>query len=135
MVYVTKGIEFSATHRLFNPEFDDAKNDRVFGKCNNRNGHGHNYRLEVTVKGAPDPATGMTFDLSELRKILEEVVQARFDHKNLNLDVAEMKGMVPTAENIARVIWKLLEQRLSGKLDRIRLFETQNNIVEYRGEG
>jgi 6-pyruvoyltetrahydropterin/6-carboxytetrahydropterin synthase len=135
MLYVTKAIEFSATHRLFNPEFDQKTNEKVFGKCNNLNGHGHNYRLEVTVKGTPDPKTGMAFDLTKLREILEEEVMEHFDHKNLNLDVPMMKGLVPTAENIARVLWKLLEKRFGpGKLHQIRLYETQNNIIDYRGE-
>ncbi len=135
MVYVTKAIEFSATHRLYNPDFDDARNEKVFGKCNNPNGHGHNYRLEVTVKGDPDPKTGMAFDLSQLKQILHEEVMSSFDHKNLNMDVAAMKGKVPTTENVAIVIWKILEQRL-GKtvLHKVKLFETDDNVVEYGGE-
>jgi 6-pyruvoyltetrahydropterin/6-carboxytetrahydropterin synthase len=134
MLYVTKAVEFSATHRLYNPDFDAARNEKVFGKCNNVNGHGHNYRLEVTVRGDVDPQTGMAFDLSRLKAILEEEVLSRFDHKNLNLDVPAMKGRIPTAENISVALWEILERRLEpGTLHGIRLYETGNNIVEYRG--
>ncbi|MFH1263760.1 MAG: 6-carboxytetrahydropterin synthase [Pseudomonadota bacterium] len=135
MIYVTKAVEFSATHRLYNPDFDDRTNQTVFGKCNNPNGHGHNYRLEVAVRGGIDSKTGMAFDLGKLRQILEEEILTRFDHKNLNLDVSEMKGLVPTAENIAAVIWKIVAKRIGAEmLHRVRLFETQNNFVEFLGE-
>jgi 6-pyruvoyltetrahydropterin/6-carboxytetrahydropterin synthase len=134
MIYVTKAVEFSAAHRLHNPAFDATTNERMFGKCNNPNGHGHNYRLEVTVQGEPDPKTGMAFDLSKLKKILEDEVMARFDHKNLNLDVRELEGLVSTTENVARVIWKILFSKLGkGTLVRVRIFETPDNIIEYSG--
>lgn len=135
MLYVTKAVEFSASHRLFNPEWDETRNEKTFGKCNNPNGHGHNYRLEVTVKGEIDPGTGMAFDLSRLKGILQEEVLSRFDHKNLNLDVPEMNGRIPTAEQISVILFGLLEKRLGpGVLHRVRLFETANNIAEYGGE-
>lgn len=135
MVYVTRRETFSASHRLYNPAFSDEKNDEVFDKCNNPNGHGHNYELEVTVAGPVDAETGYVIDLKDLKKIIKESVIARVDHKHLNHDVDFMKGVIPTAENIAIQIWKVLEPKIiHGSLHCIRLRETENNVVEYRGE-
>ncbi len=134
MVYVTRKGHFSASHRLFNPDWTDEKNDRMFGKCNNPRGHGHNYEVEVTVAGDPAPETGMVIDLKELAEIMEREILEQVDHKHLNYDVDFLKNVVPTAENIAIAFWNILESRLpGGKLHSIRLFESDNNFVEYRG--
>jgi 6-pyruvoyltetrahydropterin/6-carboxytetrahydropterin synthase len=135
MVYVTRKAHFSASHRLFNPSWDAATNDRVFGKCNNPNGHGHNYEIEVTVGGTPPPDTGMVIDLKKLAAILDEELIERVDHKHLNADVDFLRGVIPTAENMAVAFWRILAPKITeGKLTSIRLFESANNFVEYRGE-
>ena len=135
IVYITRRAHFNAAHRLHNPEKSDEWNQRVFGKCNNPNWHGHNYILEVTVKGEPHPETGYVIDLAELSKIIEEKVLSRVDHKNLNLDVDFLKGIMPSTENFVVAIWKQLESAIpSGRLHRVRLFETEKNIAEYTGE-
>jgi 6-pyruvoyltetrahydropterin/6-carboxytetrahydropterin synthase len=125
MVLLTRKIEFSAAHFYHNPEFSPEENRRVFGKCNNPLGHGHNYTLEVTVAGEPDPGTGMVLDLKELKEILEREVMHRMDHRHLNYEVPELAGQIPTCENIARVIWNLLDPEIhQGKLHRVRLYES-----------
>ncbi len=135
MIYVTRKSEFSAAHRLYNPEFSDAKNDEVFDICNNYHGHGHNYVLEVTVAGDPDPETGYVIDLKLLKKIVDEVIIRKVDHKHLNFDVDFLKGINPTAENLALKFWDLLKDKLpAGKLHSIKLYESDKNYVEYRGE-
>lgn len=134
MASLTKSFGFSAAHRLHSPELSDAENRRIFGKCNNLHGHGHNYELEVTVTGRVDPQTGMVFDLAELMHVVEEVVVARFDHKHLNHETEEFRRLNPTGENIVRVIWDLLGERLGGRLSRVGLWETPRNFFEYRGE-
>jgi 6-pyruvoyltetrahydropterin/6-carboxytetrahydropterin synthase len=135
MVYVTRKAYFCAAHRLFNPKWSDAENNRVFGKCNNPNGHGHNYTVEVTVVGPVPADSGMVIDLKVLADILETELVERVDHKHLNHDVDFMQGVIPTAENIAKAFWKILVPRItSGRLHAIRLYESENNIVEYRGE-
>ena len=135
MVYVTRKAHFAAAHRLYNPAWSDEENSRVFGKCNNLNGHGHNYNIEVTVAGYPPSETGMVIDLKELAEIVDREVIERVDHKHLNLDVDFMNGVIPTAENIAIAFWKILESRIPrGKLYSIKLYESENNMVEYRGE-
>ncbi|HIE80842.1 MAG TPA: 6-carboxytetrahydropterin synthase, partial [Nitrospinaceae bacterium] len=101
MIYITRRLEFCASHRLFNPAFSDEKNAATFGLCNNPNGHGHNYVLEVTVKGEVDPETGMVLDLKTLKKLINEEIVDKVDHKNLNVDVEFLKNVIPTAENIA----------------------------------
>ena len=122
MVYLTRKIEFSASHLYHNPAFSAEENRRVFGKCNNPHGHGHNYVLEVTVAGEPDPATGMVLDLKELKEILQREVSDRMDHRFLNYEVPELAGQIPTCENIATVIWQLLEPKITrGHLNRVRL--------------
>src|SRR5256884_726193 len=125
MVLLTRKIEFSASHFYHNPNLSAEENRRIFGKCNNPHGHGHNYTLEVTVAGEPDPVTGMVLDLKELKEILEREVMQRMDHRHLNYEVPELAGQIPTCENVARVIWQLLEPRITqGKLHRVRLFES-----------
>lgn len=125
---------FSASHRLHCNECSDEDNRRLFGKCNHVNGHGHNYVLEVLVKGPIDSKTGLVINLAELKKLIEEHVLAKVDHKHLNLDVAEFKTLNPTTENVAMIIWKWLSPHLKGLLLEIRLHETENNIAIYRGE-
>jgi 6-pyruvoyltetrahydropterin/6-carboxytetrahydropterin synthase len=135
MVYVTRKAYFCAAHRLFNPEWSDAENNRIFGKCNNPNGHGHNYTVEVTVAGVVPKESGMVIDLKVLADIMENEIVDRVDHKHLNHDVDFMRGIIPTAENIAIAFWKILLPKItSGRLHAIRLCESENNIVEYRGE-
>ena len=135
MVYVTRKAHFSAAHRLFNPKFSDEKNEAVFDKCNNPHGHGHNYTIEVTVAGTPDPETGYVIDLKKLGQMMDEYIVDKVDHKHLNFDVPELNGIIPTAENIALVFWSLLAPRITeGKLYSIRVSESDNNFAEYRGE-
>jgi len=135
MVYVTRRAHFSASHRLFNPTFSDARNELVFDKCNNVNGHGHNYQLEVTVRGVPDPQTGYVIDLKVLARLIESEILDKVDHKHLNFDVDFLRGVIPTAENLAVTFWGLLEPRItSGTLHSIKLYESENNFVEYFGE-
>jgi 6-pyruvoyltetrahydropterin/6-carboxytetrahydropterin synthase len=135
MVYVTRKAEFSAAHRLFNPKFSDEQNEAIFDKCNNPSGHGHNYIVEVTVAGEPNPATGYVMDLKKLSRLLDEEVIEKVDHKHLNYDVDFLKGIIPTAENLAISFWKILSPRIpEGRLYSIRVYESENNYVEYRGE-
>ncbi len=135
MVYVTRKCHFSASHRLYNPEFSAEKNEAIFDKCNNFYGHGHNYVLEVTVAGIPDPETGYVIDLKKLRDIMEEKIIEKVDHKHLNYDVDFLQGIIPTAENVAIVFWQILDLNIkSGKLHSIKLYESENNFVEYFGE-
>lgn len=131
-VAVSRKEHFNAAHRLFNKEWTDEMNQRVFGKCNNPNFHGHNYELIVTLIGEPDPATGYVYDMKELSDLIKDNVIAQFDHKNLNLDCNYFKDLNPTAENIAIVIWRILRQKIDNKYElKIKLFETERNIVEY----
>lgn len=131
-IAATRRATFNAAHRLFNPAWDNAKNDDVFGLCNNPNFHGHNYTVEVTVIGEIDPETGYCIDLKVLKDLIAEEIEERFDHKNLNLDTEEFKNLNPTVENIAIVCYQLLRARLDIKFDlSIKLFETARNWVEY----
>jgi 6-pyruvoyltetrahydropterin/6-carboxytetrahydropterin synthase len=135
MVYITRKIEFSASHLYNNPTLSPEENRRVFGKCNNPHGHGHNYVLEVTVAGEPDPRTGMVLDLKELKRVLQDEIMERMDHRFLNYEVPELAGKIPTCENIASTIWKLLEHKIaSGHLHRVRLYETPDLFVDCYGE-
>ncbi len=135
MLYVTRREVFSASHRLFNPELTEEENEKIFGKCNNHNGHGHNYVLEVVVAGEINPLTGYVIDLKVLKKIILEEVIAKVDHKNLNIDVDFLKSKIPTAENIAVGIWQEIKDKIpSGKLYSVKIYETENNYVEYKGE-
>jgi len=134
MLYVTKRMEFSAAHRLFNPNFSDEKNEEVFDKCNNYYGHGHNYFLEVTVSGEPVPETGYVIDLKKLKKLLVNEIISKVDHKHLNFDVDFLQDVIPTVENLAVAFWNILDSKLpSGKLHKIKLHETENSFVEYYG--
>jgi 6-pyruvoyltetrahydropterin/6-carboxytetrahydropterin synthase len=131
MIRVTRKVEFSAAHFYHNPKFSEEENRRVFGKCANVHGHGHNYVLEVSVAGEPDPATGMVLDLKELKDVLQREIVDRMDHRNLNHEVPELAGKVPTCENIAAVIWDLLEPKIrQGKLDRVRVYESPDLFAE-----
>ncbi len=135
-VRLTKRVQFSAGHRLFNPELSDEENGRLYGKCASPGGHGHNYRLDVTLEGELDPRTGMVVNFAELEETIRREVLDRFDHKNLNTEVDAMRGLVPTAENIAVAIWKCLDPNVApGRLVEVRVAETDTNIATYRGEG
>lgn len=126
---------FNAAHRLFNPAFDDAKNEAIFGKCNNPNYHGHNYTLETWVDGEIDPDTGYVIDLKILSDIVTEEVKEAFDHRNLNLDCPEFANLIPTAENIALVIWNKLRAKIDSKYSlEVRLWETERNSIFYDGK-
>ena len=134
MIFITRKIEFSAGHRLFNPKFSDQKNEATFGLCNNPNGHGHNYVLEVTLSGEVCKDTGMVFDLKELKKLTQREIIDKVDHKNLNVDVEYLKGVIPTAENLAIKFWEILEPKVTkGRLHEIKLYESERNYVVYRG--
>ena len=134
-VYVTRKAHFNAAHRLHNPAKSDEWNRKTFGKCNNPNWHGHNYVMEVTVVGEPDPDTGYVIDLSELKQLMETHVIDKVDHANLNLDVDFLQGIMPSTENFVVAIWNQLAPVLpAGKLHCIRLYETERNMAEYRGE-
>lgn len=133
-VRVTRRVHFSAAHRLHNPSLSDEENRRIFGLCNSPNWHGHNYELDVTVQGEPDPTTGYVVDLGILRDRAEEVV-GDLDHRNLNLDVPWLEGILPSTENLVVAIWNRLAPRVpSGRLVRLVLWETPRNYVEYTGE-
>ncbi|MGH9430084.1 MAG: 6-carboxytetrahydropterin synthase [Terriglobia bacterium] len=135
MIHLTRRIEFSASHYYHNPAFSAEENQRVFGKCNNPHGHGHNYTLEVTVAGEIDPRTGMVLDLKDLKKLLENEVMERMDHRFLNAEVPAFQTLIPTTENIAMVIWNLLASRVSpGRLQRVRVYETPDLYVDYYGD-
>ena len=133
-VVVTRRAHFNAAHRLFNPAWSDAENVRVFGPCANANAHGHNYNLDVSVIGDVDLETGYVIDIKQLKDVIEARVLSRFDHKHLNLDVADFKDLNPTAENIVMVCWRLLAPAIpKGRLHKLVLWETERNIVEYTG--
>lgn len=135
LVYVVRKARFNAAHRLHNPDKSEEWNRSTYGVCNNPNWHGHNYLLEVTVAGEPDRDTGFVIDLAELKRIVQEKVIRKCDHKNLNLDVDFMKGTMPSTENFAVAVWNELEGALpSGRLHKVRLEETNNNSAEYYGE-
>jgi 6-pyruvoyltetrahydropterin/6-carboxytetrahydropterin synthase len=137
MVFVTRRERFNAAHRLFRSEWSDERNLEVFGKCSNPNWHGHNYELQVTVAGEPDPVTGFVIDLKILSTIIKHRVIDKIDHRNLNLDVDFMKGVMPSTENLAMVIWNQLSDDVKAhgsELYSIKLFETENNFVEYQGK-
>ncbi|MCX6148977.1 MAG: 6-carboxytetrahydropterin synthase [Ignavibacteriales bacterium] len=135
MLYVTRRETFSASHRLNNDKISNEENVRIYGKCNNQYGHGHNYTLEVVVAGDLNPLTGYVFDLKLLKKIIRENILDKVDHHHFNFDVDFMKDIIPTTENLAIAIWNELANKIpSGKLYSIKLFETENNYVEYKGE-
>ena len=135
MIYLTRKCEFSASHYYHNPKWTDEENRRVFGKCANLNGHGHNYTLEVTVKGEVEPTTGFVIDLKELKDILNREVVDAMDHRHLNKEVPEFATRIPTTENIAIAIWRRLEKGLRvAKLHRVRLYEMPDLFVDFYGE-
>jgi 6-pyruvoyltetrahydropterin/6-carboxytetrahydropterin synthase len=133
-VTITRRLHFSAAHRVHNPALSDAENQRLFGKCNNPNWHGHNYILDVSVKGALDEKTGYVVDLSRIKEIAEQHVVSKVDHRNLNIEVDFLKDTIPTTENFVVAIWRVLEPALKpAQLTRLVLWETVNNYVEYDG--
>lgn len=134
-VTVSRRAHFNAAHRLYRPDWDDAKNNEVFGKCNNPNYHGHNYEMIVSVKGPINPETGYVLDVKILKDLIRSEIEDAFDHKNLNLDVPEFKNLNPTAENIVVVIWNKLRKHISPSLElEVVLYETPRNFVTYNGE-
>ena len=135
MVYLTRREQFCASHRLFNPKFSEQENLEIYGKCAYPNGHGHNYELEVTVVGEPEKDTGMIIDLKKLADLIDAEIINKVDHKHLNFDVDFLEGIIPTAENIAIVFWRILCPKITtGRLFSIKVYETPNNFAEYRGE-
>ena len=138
MIYLTRRATFSASHYYWNPAWSEEKNQQVFGRCANRNGHGHNYALEVTVAGEPDPVTGFVVDLKWLREVMEREVLDAWDHRHLNLDAPEFAAAIPTTENLAIAAWKRLEPAVTdaggARLNRVRIYETPEIFAEYRGE-
>jgi 6-pyruvoyltetrahydropterin/6-carboxytetrahydropterin synthase len=138
MLELTRRATFSASHYYWNEAWSAEKNELVFGRCANRNGHGHNYTLEVTVAGKPDPVTGFVVDLKWLKEVMEREVLTAFDHRHLNLEVPEFAKTIPTTENIAIAAWKRLEPSVlaadGARLSRVRVYATPEIFAEYRGE-
>jgi 6-pyruvoyltetrahydropterin/6-carboxytetrahydropterin synthase len=131
-VKISRREHFNAAHRLYNQTWSEEKNEKVFGKCNNPNYHGHNYELVVSLIGEPEKETGYVYDMKVLSDIIKQNVLIKFDHKNLNLDCEYFKDLNPTAENIAIIIWNILREKIDHKLDlKITLYETERNFVEY----
>ena len=134
MILITRRETFSASHRLFNPELSETRNLELFDKCANPNGHGHNYVLEITVAGEPRDETGYVIDMKRLKEIIRREVISRVDHKHLNYDVDFLRGVIPTSENIVKAFWNVLKDKLGDvRLHSIKLQETENNSVEYKG--
>ncbi len=136
-IYVTRKEHFNAAHKLWNENWSEEKNEAIFGKCANKNWHGHNYDLFVTVKGSPDPETGYVVDLKSLSTVIRTEITDKLDHKNLNLDVPFLKGIMASTENVAIVMWDILlpvVAQMGATLHCIKLYETVNNFVEYYGE-
>lgn len=140
MIFLTRRATFSASHYYWRPDWPAEKNAHVFGRCSNRNGHGHNYTLEVTVAGEPDSVTGFVVDLKWLKDVMEKTVLSAFDHRHLNLEVPEFRdgAMIPTSENIAIASWNRLEPAIVGaggvRLSSVRVYETSEIFAEYMGE-
>jgi 6-pyruvoyltetrahydropterin/6-carboxytetrahydropterin synthase len=135
MILLTRKVEFSSSHYYWNPAWTEEENRRVFGKCANRNGHGHNYTLEVTVAGEIDAKTGFVVDLKELKDVMEREVVSVYDHRHLNLEAPEFATTQPTTENIAIAIWKRLDGKIRGaKLHRVRVYELPDLFADYYGE-
>jgi 6-pyruvoyltetrahydropterin/6-carboxytetrahydropterin synthase len=134
MILLTRTAEFSAAHYYWNPDWSEAENRRVFGKCANRNGHGHNYTLEVTVAGEVDPATGFVVDLKQLKDVMHREVIDVYDHRHLNLEVPEFRDQIPTVENLAVSAWRRLEGKIDGaRLHRVRVYETGDLFADCYG--
>jgi 6-pyruvoyltetrahydropterin/6-carboxytetrahydropterin synthase len=138
MIFLTRRATFSASHYYWNEAWPEEKNRQVFGRCANRNGHGHNYTLEVTVAGEPDPVTGFVVDLKWLKDVIEREVLAAWDHRHLNLEAPEFSKAMPTTENIAVAAWRRLERAVDAAggahLSRVRVYETPEIFAEYRGQ-
>lgn len=133
-VSITRQVHFNSAHRLHNPTKSQKWNEEKYGLCTNPHWHGHNYVLEVTVRGQPDPETGYVLDLGELKRILTKAIVDPCDHRNLNTDVAFLKGIIPSTENLVIAFWNQIEPALTaGKLERVRLYETPRNFAEYHG--
>ncbi len=135
-VYITRRESFNAAHKLYREEWSEKKNDEVFGKCSNHNWHGHNFTIYVTVKGVPNPETGFVINLKDLSEIIKQEVIEPLDHKNLNLDVPFLKGLLVSTENVVIQVWERIKQPIEdagGELAKIKLVETENNYVEYFG--
>lgn len=134
-VYLTRRMFFSAAHRLHSEALSEEENKNVYGICNNPMGHGHNYELEITVRGEPNPMTGMVIDLKALKDIVQKEIIDLVDHKHLNHDVDFLRGVVPTAENIVIAFWQQLRGKIpNGQLYELKLYETPRNIASYKGE-
>ncbi|MDB2363909.1 6-carboxytetrahydropterin synthase [Flavobacteriales bacterium] len=136
MVYITRRERFNAAHRLFREDWSDEKNLKVFGKCSNPHWHGHNYELFVTVKGEVNPETGFVINLKDLSHLLQNKIIDKIDHRNINIEVDFMKGIISSTENLAIAIWNEIEadiKTLEAELESIKIYETENNFVEYRG--
>jgi 6-pyruvoyltetrahydropterin/6-carboxytetrahydropterin synthase len=134
-VTITRRLQFNAAHRVHNPALSDAENQRLFGKCNNPNWHGHNYTLDVSVSGPVDETTGYVVDLSHIKRVVEREVIDKVDHRNFNLEVDFMQGVIPTTENIVVAMWRVIEPAMRpAKLTKLVLWETPNNYVEYEGK-
>ncbi len=136
MIFVTRRVHFNAAHKMVNPKWSLEQNQAVFGPCANENWHGHNYELEVTLAGEADPDTGYVYDLGKLRDVIDQHVLRKVDHKNLNLDVDFMQGIVPSSENFVVAIWQQLLPHIqapNARLYSVKLFETPRNFVEYKG--
>ena len=134
---ITRKVEFSASHICRNPELSEDENQRVFGPAANRHGHGHNYVVEVSLEGEPDPVTGMVLDLKQLKEVLNREIVDPYDHRFLNYEVSPFDTVIPTTENIARDIWRRLAPELcneTSRLHSIRVYETPDLYVDYRGE-
>jgi 6-pyruvoyltetrahydropterin/6-carboxytetrahydropterin synthase len=135
MILLTRKAEFSASHYYWNEAWSPEKNKRVFGKCANKNGHGHNYTLEVTVAGEVDASSGFVVDLKQLKDVMEHEVVSVYDHRHLNKEVPEFAEVIPTTENIAVAVWKRLEGKIPGaKLHRVRVYEMADLFADYYGE-
>ncbi len=139
MVYVSRKEHFNAAHKLYNPKWDDRRNEEVFGACANKNWHGHNFELIVTVKGTPDEDTGFVIDLKLLSELIKEHVIDKVDHKNLNIDVDFLEGMMPSCENVITQFWSILAPKIKtvaplADLHSLKLYETPRNFVEYFGD-
>ena len=138
MIFLTRRATFSASHYYWNADWSEEQNVAVFGRCANRNGHGHNYTLEVTVSGEPDPTSGFVVDLKWLKDVIEKEVLDIYDHRHLNHEVPEFAKVIPTTENIAAAVWKRLEAPVTAaggaRLSRVRVYETRDIFAEYLGE-
>ena len=139
MIYITRKEHFNAAHKLYNPDWSEEKNRDVFGVCSNENWHGHNYEILVTVKGKVDTESGMIINLKSLSDIIKEEILDKVDHKNLNIDVPFLKGLITSTENVTIKFWEVIEKRLEStkeancKLHKIRVYETPRNFIDYYG--